>query len=287
MKKTVALLMVALLTTWGFVTLVFAEGEEGPVTIKADSRYLAKSDVNAMAGEIQIAESSLDLSYAFKMFEQLPVTLSLGLKHTDINEDLPLELPSRMEGRSFTFSTKFPLPFNDSDQYFIGLDVSPSLYTDDWKWESSAFRVPFRTYLIYKNSESLIFVAGASVRIDYDNTVLPIIGVIYKPNDQLSFNLASDDPNISYKLNDHTTAFAEFGYVLDEYEVTRSGQKGVVLKYRETSTGLGVKYAVGNHLQASLSAGGVFGRRLEYRDSVGKADLDSTPYVRGKMQMNF
>ena len=69
-----------------------------------------------------------------------------------------------------------------------------------------------KTYLIYKPSEEFILVGGLSIRPDYDQTVLPLLGVIYKPNDRLSFNRASDDPNISYVLDERATAFVEFDY---------------------------------------------------------------------------
>ncbi|MDZ4242456.1 MAG: hypothetical protein U1D99_06505, partial [Candidatus Omnitrophota bacterium] len=163
----------------------------------------------------------------------------------------------------------------------------PTMNTDGWDWEDSALRMPFRSYVIYKPSETFLFVAGVLVRIDYDEEVLPIIGFIYKPNDRLTFNFASDDPHVSYRINEKLTAFWELGFTYDEYEVTRQGKKGVILKYRETSTGAGLRYAVADVVDASLSAGGVFNRKLEYRDGTSWIEPEATPYARAKIDVHF
>ncbi len=286
-EKFKAFLTLGVVVLFLFPFPLCAVSDENPFTVRMNSRYLPESDVNAMSGEVEIAESEFEIEYEFKAFEQLPVTLSLKQTHIDINENLPVTLPSRLEGRQFGFSTKFPIPYVDLEHYFMGVDIFPSLYTDDWDWENSAFRIPFRAYVIYKPKEEFILVGGVSVRIDYDEEVLPVIGLIYKPNDRLSFNLASDDPNITYKINDTTSVFMEFGFRFDEYEVTRNGIKGVVLKYKEASSGVGVKYGVYQNLEASLSVGGVVSRRIRFRDDVGKVEPDSVVYGRGKLEYKF
>ncbi len=255
--------------------------------IQIKSRHIFDSDVKAMSGEIDIIETELKYDLDFKIEGELPVTLSLDFNHIDLNENIPVNLPSHLEGRSFWFSTKFPMPFMDSEHYFMGVDIIPTLNTDSWKWRSGAFRLPFRIYGIYKESDSFILVAGVSVCPEYDTVVLPLLGLIYKPNDRLSFNLASSDPNISYKLTETTTLLWEFDYTLEEYEVTRSGTKGVVLKYREYSTGVGLQYKPCDYFRVVVSVGGVFNRRLDYRDGAGKVDPDAGLYTGGQINIKF
>lgn len=278
---------IGLVAVFYLFPLSVSAGEEKSFTITADSRVIAESDVNAMAGDIAIAESGFGIEHEYKIGGALPLGLSFDYKHTDINENLPVNLPSHLEGRSFGIGTKFPMPFCASDSHFMGIDVFPSWYTDDWTWTDSAFRMPFRIYGIYKKSDAFIVVAGASIRVDYDESVLPILGIIYKPNDRLSFNLASDDPNVTYQWNEHWSVFGELDFVRDEYEVTRGGQKGVVLKYRETSGGVGLRYHHDKLLQASLSVGSVMGRRLQYRDDIGKVEPDAGVYARAKLRVLF
>ncbi len=250
------------------------------------SRHIFKSDVDASLGHIEVNEAQFDFTKDFKIHE-LPLTFGVTVKETDINENLSANLPSRLVGEEFLLGAKFPTPFLDSEHYFIGLDVFPSMYTDDGDFKSSAFRIPFRTYLIYKQSDDFILVIGVNIRPQYDTVVVPVIGMTYKPNDRLSFNLATSDPNITYKINDKLTALLEFNDTIDEYEVTRNGQNGVVFKFNESSVGGGFKYEFTKNIEALITAGGVFGRYMEYRDKVDKTIPNAGVYTNFKLNAKF
>ncbi len=252
----------------------------------ARSRHIYKTDVDAVTGQIAVNESQFGFAQNFEI-DRLPVTAGFKIKHIDINENIPTNLPSELVGKELQLGVKLPAPWLDSDHYFVGVDIFPSMYTDDWDYKASAFRIPFRTYLIYKETEDLIWVAGILVRPQYHTSVLPVLGLIYRPNDRLSFNLASDDPNIAYKIDDKLTALAEFGLVTDEYEVTRGNQNGVVLKYSELSAGGGFKYDVTPNIQAKISIGAVFNRKIDYRDDVGKVHPDGGLYTDFKLSAKF
>jgi len=261
--------------------------EDSEVTVKAGSRYLMNSDVSNMDGEIEVTESKFSLKHKDKISGQLPFDINLNVKHIDINEDLAVDLPSHLEYRSIGVSTKFPAPCVDSDEFFVGVDVDMRMNTDDWDWETSAVRIPFRAYLIYKPEEKFVFVCGVAVRPDYDATVLPIVGMIYKPDDRWSFNFASSEPSVTYKVDDKLTAVMEFDYALDEYEVSRGLDRGVVLKYRQASTGFGLQYEMAEDVTGLFSVGGVFGRRLEYEDDNGKVEPDAAVYLKAKLEAKF
>ncbi|OGX19404.1 MAG: hypothetical protein A2Y04_00425 [Omnitrophica WOR_2 bacterium GWC2_45_7] len=261
--------------------------EEANDTLAVKSRHIFSSDIDATASDISMTETEFKYAHEFKAGGVLPIEYSFHFGHIDIEDDDPLDLPSHLESRSLGLGVKLPAPLLDQDKFFVGLDIFPTLNTDAWRWESSAFRLPFRSYLIYKESDDFILVGGVSVRPEYDTTVLPVLGVIYKPNDRLSFNLASENPNITYKFNDTTNLIWEFDYKLDEYEVRRSGQQGVVLEYRETSAGFGVEHAFNENVSGLLTVGGVFNRRLEYKDDVGKVIPDSGFYVNAKFTASF
>ncbi|MBI5150006.1 MAG: RNA methyltransferase [Candidatus Omnitrophica bacterium] len=264
-----------------------AAADEAPLTAGVQSRYAASSDIEATNSSIEVTTSQLNVVYQLKAFGELPVDLSLDVGHTDINEDDPLDLPSHLESRRFGLSTKFPAPFISDDRFFMGLDVFPTLNTDAWDWRSGAFRAPLRGYLIFKENDDFILVGGVSVRPDYEDKILPVIGLIYKPNDRWSFNFASDDPNISYKLNDATLLRWEINYVREEYEVTRGAQEGVVLQYREVSSGFGIEHKFTESFNGLVSVGGVFDRQFKYRDGEGKAAPESGGYVRARLSAIF
>ena len=256
------------------------------VQISAGTKHSHEADVHGSFGQIEVTRSKFNLEEKFKAGE-VPLSFYVSSENMDLNENITLELPTHLVATTVGLGVKLPMPFLDQEHYFLGVDVLPSMYREDWAWKSGSFRIPFRVYGIYKQSESLIAVAGAYVRPEFEDRVLPIVGVIWKPNDRLSFNLASDDPNITYKLNDQWTLLTEFGYANGEYEVTRGGQNGTVLQYRETSTGVGFKYAFTKNWEAKVSAGGVFGRQLKYRDGAGKLAAAGSIYTDVKLEGKF
>jgi hypothetical protein len=289
MKKILSVSKVLML---GCVTAVLisprAFSEEDSTKAILESRYISESDVDAQSGQLTIGETKFSFEHEFKLDNGMPITVSFLDKHTDLNSDVAVYLPSKLEGRSLGLGVKFPAPFTESENYFVGLDVSPSMYTDGWsESSSSAFRMPGRAYLVYKRDENFIVVAGLSIRPGFDTTVLPIIGFIYRPNDQWEFNFASDNPNIKYKFSDKTKVLVEADILNDEYEVTHNGEKGRVLFYRELSTGLGLEHNFTDSISGLVSFGGVFSRMIKYEDDNGKIRPDAGMYVKARLSVHF
>lgn len=288
LNKTRISLILLLWILFSGVSFVGAdEAKEPRVSASARSRHIYPSDIKATGGDIDVTSTDFDLTYKFKVAGKLPVDISLDVGHKDISADTPVDLPSRLESRQLGISTKFPVPFITDDRFFTGLDIFPTFNTDGWNWKSGAFRIPFRSYLIFKESDDFILVGGVSVRPEYDKKILPVIGLIYRPNDRLSFNFASDDPNISYKLNDATLLRWEVNYAWEEYEVTRGAQEGVVLRYQEISSGFGIEHQFNEMFKGTVSAGGVFNRQLGYKDEVGKVAPDTGFYTSVRLTASF
>jgi len=263
------------------------EPEETKITITDRDQYTMESDVNRQSGQISVNQNDFTLQYDTKAFDVLPLTFFFDYRHLDINENLPVNLPSHLEGRRLGAGVKLPMPFTSTEEHFIGIDVMPSWYTDDWTWTNSSFRMPFRIYGIYRPDDNFVFIAGATIRPDYDTVVVPVIGFNWQPNDRWDIHLASTEPTVTYKINENWAIFGEYNGSLDEYEVTRNGQKGVVLKVSEFTLGGGLKYHINKKLEASFSAGANLARRFQYRDDVGKVDADSAPYIKFRLSSKF
>lgn len=266
-----------------------AENDKATLTVVTKDRFTYESDVEHMSGQVSVNQADFSMTYDDKLFDQMPVSVWLDYKHLDINENLPVNLPATLEFLRLGLGAKFPIPFVETGEHFMALDVMPSMYTDDGTWTTSALRVPFRTYLIYKPADESTFlmILGAQIDVNADSPVFPIIGFNYRPNDRWNIHLATTEPTVSYKLTDNWFLFAEYDGTMSEYEVTRAGQKGVVLKMREALLGGGLKYVVDEWLEASVSTGINAGRRFEYRDNVGKVDVDAAPYAKVRFSMIF
>lgn len=287
-KQTHVYALFVLCLMFGVLPASYASSQEQNSGVTLESRYIPESDVEAQSGQVGISETKFSFRHEFKLKNGMPVTLSLQNKHININSDVPVYLPSSLVSRSLGLGVKFPAPFTESENYFMGLDVFPSFFTDGWsRTSSSAFRIPIRAYLIYKRDDNFIVFAGASIRPDFDTKVLPLVGFIYRPNDEWEINFSSDNPQITYRLSGKTKVFWEADIVNDEYEVQHNGAKGRVLFYRELSTGAGIKYAFTKTITGVISTGCIFSRMIRYEDDNGKVQPDAGLYVKARIGINF
>jgi len=301
MKKKIALLIGLALITASVVPMALAEDKAATIgtvetieteksndTVILESRYLPEVEVEGQSGELTTSESQFFFQHEFKVKERLPVAFSMMVKHVELNSDVTTYLPSNLVARSLGLGTKFPAPFTSSPNYFIGVDVFAQMYTDGWdETSSSAFRMPFRTYLIYKRDDNFIVFGGLYIRPGYNSTIFPIAGFIYKPNEKLAFNIASDNPTITYQVAEKTKLLLEGDLVNEEYEVEHQGEKGRVLFYREVSVGTGVEHSFTDSITGLVTVGTVFGRQLKYEDDTGKINPDAGIYVKGRLKIEF
>ena len=289
MKQTLAVAVVAVC----FFTVGAGAEESIPqkdvtTTVTAKTRHIYDSDVEAQPGEVGLNETALEVEFETKIAQKLPFTFSIGAQHVDIDSSIPTELPSHLDGWQIGLGTKFPAPFFDSEKMFMGLDIYPSEYTDSFENSAnSAFRMPLRAYLIYKESDDFMLVGGVLVRPDYDTNLLPVLGFKWRPNEKILFNFVTNDPYISLKLCDKSEAIWEFDFVSDEYEVTRGTDRNVILKYSELSTGLGLRYKLTENIEATVAGGVVFARQLRYEDDQGKVEPDAGGYSHFKITVKF
>lgn len=234
------------------------------------SKHIYDSDIDATGSELGMSDTNFSYGLEFELDNGLPIEMGLNVGHIDIDENDPEELPSHLEYRSFVLGTKFPAFFMNDDRYFMGINIIPTFNTDGYSWESSAFRLPVTTYMIFKESEDLIIILGVLIRTDFEGATVPFLGFIYNPTDYISFNFTSQNPTISFKVNEKTTVFCELEFNFQEFEVTRNAQKNVVLSYNDFSAGIGAEHKFSESWKAKASVGGVFARRFEFEDSLGK-----------------
>lgn len=262
------------------------ESEEFHHQFAVYTRFIPSCKVKTQTGEVEIIDSAAEYSYEFKLFDKLPVKFSLENQVINIDNTTAVELPSHLIGLGTDIETTLPF-FNFKKTYFR-MGLNPSLYSDDWDFESSAFRIPMRYFLIHQPNEKWTFIAGVAVYPDFETQVLPILGFIYKPNDKLIFNLVPERPNITYFLSEKMALFLEGGTALNsEFEVSKDNYKNTVLRYKETRLGSGVEYKLNKYTQAFLTVGGIFNRTLQYKESLGKVNIKNGFYSELRIEMEL
>jgi len=256
-------------------------------------RYIPSRSVEAQSGKVEIIESEVNYSYKLKLFDKLPVELTVNPEYVSINNSVAVKLPAHLTGFNANIETTLPL-FNLPRTYFH-ISVIPSFYGDNWTFSRQNFRIPSRWFAIYQPNEKWTFMGGIyvypvqryPVQLVHTHPVSLLGGFIYKPNDKLNFNLVPTRPNVTYFINDKLGAYVEYSASSGEFEVTKDGRKGVVLKYEEQHAGVGMQYKFNKSSCAYFTVGDMFKRRMQYRDSLGKVNIKSGLFTEVKMEVSF
>ncbi|MDZ4242005.1 MAG: hypothetical protein U1D99_04170, partial [Candidatus Omnitrophota bacterium] len=103
-----------------------AKEKQDTVTVRVETRQIYSSDVEGTPGEIEITESKLNVSYGSTLSNQMPLALFMDIKHMEIDDSTAMVLPSHLESRSIGIGTKFPVPFLDLENYYMGTDIYPT-----------------------------------------------------------------------------------------------------------------------------------------------------------------
>ncbi|MDD5155993.1 MAG: hypothetical protein PHF11_05900 [Candidatus Omnitrophica bacterium] len=245
-------------------------------------RYMPERSVKSQAGSIGIIQSEAEYDYSFKAFGKLPVELSLNPFCANINNTTAIKFPAHLTKLAAGIEATFPL-FNLKHTYFL-VGLNPSFNGDNWNLNSASFRFHNYYAAIFQPNEKLLFVAGVDVYPRYEDQVLPIVGLVYRPNKKLTFYLIPEDrSNISYAITERLTLFIEGGSNTDEFAVTRNGSRAV-LQYNQSHLGTGVKLKVNKYMDVTVAGGGVFDHYLKYRDSDGKASIKKGLYTEFRIE---
>lgn len=265
--------------------VISTEGDDQPTTFDAYFRYVPPRSASGFDGTVAISQAAAETSYDFKAFKKLPVQFLVDAGYIGIDNTTQVDTPAHLTSVSFGIETTLPF-FKVKDTY-LRLGLSPSFNSDEWNFNSSDFCLPSRALLIYMPKENLIFVGGIAVYPGYEDKFIPFGGVIYKPNDRLSFNLVPKRANIVYSLNDKWSVFLEGDAMGREFKVTKDGVKGYTLRYKELHGGGGVKLKMNKYINLYLSSGYMFNRTLKYRDSLGKISIKNNVYTEFRIESSF
>lgn len=259
---------------------------KNPRSIETSLKYSPRSSASAQEGGIGLIESNTGFEYKFALSGKQPVTISFQHRYIDIDNSTQVSLPDRLVGFDLGIETMYQL--NNFSETYLSLGVSPSFYSDDWDLHAFKFRIPTHCYFIRRPDKKTTLIAGIMVDSDFDYYVFPVLGLIYEPTEKLTFVLIPDKPSINYSISDKLSVFVEGNIDLDQEFKVSQDHGHAILRYEELKAGAGVSFAFNDHFLASLSAGGVFKRRFQYKDSqFGKVCLKDGLYSEFKLQLEF
>ena len=287
MLKSLKCLIIVIVFLIGLSSISKAS-EQNSFLVTHKTRYIKQSDLKNKSGDFSLSRTSVSLKSAHEFLDTLPVDLSIRLRHFIMNDDSDVGLPNTLQSRDIKLGIRFPAPYLEMERIFIGLDLLPSWSSaGDHDFANEAFRFNFAGSLIFRESEKFIAACGVWVRPEYRNPVIPFCGLVYSPNDKLSFDFLSSEPSVSYKITDKTKIMFEVSFLSSEFEVTYGTRKGEILRIRDLEAGVGLEYAFNEFFKGALSIGFVFDQKYEYLNAEGKVSPKNSLYVGYRFNLRF
>ena len=190
------------------------------------------------------------------------------------------DLPSQLYDFSLDLSMYRPV----GDAWLVNVALTPSLFTDGDNVSGDAIRILGRAMAYYTASPTLQW-AGGIVYLDRaDLPVLPALGVICTPREDVRFELMFPKPRLAWRQW-VTPIEEQWVYVTGElggqsWGIVRASGADDIGTYRDLRFVLGLERKQTSGRSWFVEGGYVFGREVEYESNIGGATLTDTGFLR-------
>ena len=173
----------------------------------------------------------------------------------------------------------------------LGLDLAfrPGYFSDFEKSSDEAVRYGGHVVAAWDWTPQAKIILGASYPDRKDVSVLPVAGLIWKPYEDVVFELLFPRPRIAHRVFvpwDHHDGVENWLYIAGEsgggtWAIRRADSTGDVVNYRDFRVILGAERKVEGGLDMWLELAYLFGRRIEYDSATPSFDPIDSLMLRG------
>lgn len=243
----------------------------------------------APGGTDGFGDTDLDLQGIFAVpcpTIQSPLVMTPGFGVQYLEGPKNLDLPSHLYDAYFQFRWMSQVTPS------LGLDfaVTPGVYSDFEQSSSKAFRLTGHAAAAWTWSEQLKIAAGAAyLDMPSDTNVIPIGGLIWKPNEDWQFDLVFPYPKAARRINwngNQDPNVQDWFYISGEFTndawaIEQNDGTNCQVSLRDYRVILGVERKVLGGLSSRIEIGYVFGRRIRYTNDTPDFFPSDTVMVRG------
>lgn len=219
--------------------------------------------------------------------------LSLGVDftHKELSGARPDWVPGELESVGFTLG--YSQPWTKS--YSMQVLLMPRFSSAAGDFGADAFDLPVMLLLTHKTSDQFAWSAGLRYSRHSEASVLPLLGLNWKPTKQLTFQLAWPETGLFYRPN-HAWAFKALASVEGGDYALKAADYGVWevggpsthwLRYRDVRSGLGIEYSPASRFVLNVEGGLSFFRRASIEALDLAVSTGAAPYFRADFRWRF
>ncbi len=256
-----------------------------------DGAYVfeSKIDNNGGFGKQSAIQSGVDYSHRFLLHGKIYLRAGFEYHRFDFSQTFA-PLPSHLQSASAIISL----------EYMVGNDVGAFLQFDPGFYfendiDKHSFDVPItlgRAFIL-KPDKLFLFVGVNAAFLRGEYPVLPLVGIVYRPNEQWTVNLVPPDPRLIYSPNKKLDLWVGGQITGWSYRTDRSQtifpQKlnGAQVDYSEYRAGAGFTWHPCDAVSLDIGGGYAFERRFNFDRAGEEYKADPAPYVRVALKGEF
>jgi hypothetical protein len=216
-----------------------------------------------------------------------PLVITPGFAAHFLDGPCAADLPSQL----YEAYTQFRWLSQVTPQWGLDLAVTPGVFSDFDNGSNKSFRLTGHAAAAWTWNDTTKIVLGAAYLDRFDVNVIPIGGVIWKPNEDLEFDLLFPEPKISRRIHflENLNKKGEYwGYIAGEFAgdvwtfAQNSGGNEQVL-LRDSRVILGLEHKTHGGLTADIEVGYVFNRAIRFTGDTPSVDPANTVLLRARL----
>ncbi|WP_243688438.1 DUF6268 family outer membrane beta-barrel protein [Geotalea toluenoxydans] len=214
--------------------------------------WLPDSDIRTIGGKLGMREVEVTFGRSYMLSPQASFSTDIAYSLRDLSAPAGAHLPDELH----TLSVKLSGNYHVNKRTAVTVLASPGLNGDFKGIDTDNIRTQIGVLGFYDKTEKLTLLAGVIYQQGNESIpVLPVLGVIYRPNEQWTLGLAAPRPGITFSPN-RTSSYYIGGEISGtEYQLHDKSIGAEKVLYRDFRAFAGAEYLLFSAVKINLSGG--------------------------------
>ncbi|MEP6685671.1 MAG: hypothetical protein ABJB22_02740 [Verrucomicrobiota bacterium] len=295
------LLVISVIPAWaGPESQLFARGEtkaaaelEKPSIdlFSFRSSYVFESDLenDGNFGEQDVWQNQFEYGHRFLLKGNLYLRAGVAYERFDFGESFA-PVPDHLQSLAGVIG----LDYMHGDDVGAFIQFRPGFYTEN-DFDSASFDVPtiLGRIFVLRPDELYLFVGARAAFLSGKYPVIPLAGLIYRPNQQWAFDIVVPEPRIIYSPTKNFGVFLGGEVVGGSYRTDHDGNifptklDGAQIDYTDYRAGGGIIFSPCKALTIDVAGGYSIQRSIDYDRADEEFKTDPAPYLRISVKAEF
>jgi len=249
-----------------------------PWNASADLTWLPGSDIKGTGGKLGMQEFESRFGRSCLISPKLSIATDFAYSLKSIDAPASARLPESLH----TLSVGLTGNYQVKENLGLTLLVRPSLNGDFKSIGTEDIRTQIGMLGMYHSSQKLTFLAGLIyLQGNEAIPVLPVVGVIYRPNEQWTFSTVAPRPSIKFSPNRTSSYYIGGEFSGTEYRLHDDSLDAEEIRYRDLRALAGAEFLLFSALKLDLAGGYAFDRKFVFYDSSrSDVSIDDGPFAK-------